>query len=99
MKKNDSQDEDGSVVWTRWECRPWHEADGSIGGIIVYTEVITERKNAEIELRQTKEYLEKLIRYANAPIVVWNENFEITMKNFIQKYLKRWLKMKILTPA
>ncbi len=36
--------EDGSVEWTRWECRPWHESDGSIGGIIVYTEVITERK-------------------------------------------------------
>jgi len=31
---------DGSVDWTRWECRPWYEADGSIGGIIVYTEVV-----------------------------------------------------------
>ena len=39
--------DDGSVEWTRWECRPWYEADGSIGGIIVYTEVITERKRAE----------------------------------------------------
>jgi PAS domain S-box-containing protein len=38
---------DGSVEWTRWECRPWHDANGEIGGIIVYTEVITERKKAE----------------------------------------------------
>ncbi|MGM0432141.1 MAG: PAS domain S-box protein, partial [Spirochaetota bacterium] len=38
---------DGSVEWTSWECRPWYESDGSIGGIIVYTEVITERKKAE----------------------------------------------------
>jgi len=43
--------EDGSVDWTRWECRPWYEADGSIGGIIIYTEVITERKRAEEALR------------------------------------------------
>ncbi len=43
--------EDGSLDWTRWECRPWYEADGSIGGLIVYTEVITERKQAETELR------------------------------------------------
>ncbi|MBN2429681.1 MAG: PAS domain S-box protein [Deltaproteobacteria bacterium] len=43
--------EDGSVDWTRWECRPWYESDGSIGGIIVYTEVITERKQAEEKLR------------------------------------------------
>jgi len=38
---------DGSMEWTRWECRPWHDANGEIGGIIVYTEVITERKKAE----------------------------------------------------
>lgn len=41
--------DDGTVVWSRWEVRPWHEADGSIGGIIVYTEEITERKRAEEE--------------------------------------------------
>ena len=42
---------------------------------------ITDRRKAEIELRQTKEYLEKLISYANAPIVVWDENFIITKFN------------------
>jgi PAS domain S-box-containing protein len=41
--------EDGSVEWTRWECRPWYEQDGSVGGIIIYTEVITERKQAQEE--------------------------------------------------
>ena len=39
--------EDGTTDWTRWECRPWYEADGGIGGIVVYTEIITERKKAE----------------------------------------------------
>jgi PAS domain S-box-containing protein len=39
--------EDGTVDWTRWECRPWYEGDGSIGGIIIYTEVITQRKRLE----------------------------------------------------
>ena len=47
--------EDGSVDWTRWDCRPWYEADGSIGGIIVYTEVITERKRVNEALRQSEE--------------------------------------------
>lgn len=41
--------EDGSVEWTRWECRPWYESDGSVGGIIVYTEVITEQKRQQEE--------------------------------------------------
>jgi PAS domain S-box-containing protein len=51
--------EDGSVEWTRWECRPWYEADGSIGGIIIYTEVITDRKQAENKLQDTLDSLRK----------------------------------------
>ena len=43
--------QDGTVDWTRWECRPWYQADGSIGGIIIYTEVITERKRAEARMQ------------------------------------------------
>ncbi len=48
---------DGSVDYTSWECRPWYREDDSIGGIIIYTEVITERKKAELQLKeQTEEY-------------------------------------------
>ena len=54
--------DDGSVDWTRWECRPWHEADGSIGGIIIYTEVITERKRVEEALRSSLEEKESLLK-------------------------------------
>jgi len=50
---------DGSQMWTRWECRPWYKEDDSIGGIIVYTEVITERKMMEIELRASRDKAEK----------------------------------------
>jgi PAS domain S-box-containing protein len=54
---------DGSKDWTRWECRPWHEADGSIGGLIVYTEVITEQKAMAEELLQSRK-LESIGRLA-----------------------------------
>ncbi len=72
---------DGSTIWNRWECRPWYEVDGSIGGIILYVENITERKLNDIELRKTKDYLEQLIQNANAPIVVWDEQLNITKCN------------------
>jgi formate hydrogenlyase transcriptional activator len=49
---------DGTVDWIRWEVRPWYVASGEIGGIITFTEVITERKRAEEEIRQLKERLE-----------------------------------------
>lgn len=49
IEKNDEDTfirEDGSKEWLRWEIHPWHKADGEIGGIIMFTEVITERKRA-----------------------------------------------------
>jgi PAS domain S-box-containing protein len=43
---------DGSTDWLRWEARPWRDARNEIGGIIMFTEVITARKRAEEEHRQ-----------------------------------------------
>ncbi|BDD88377.1 PAS domain S-box protein [Desulfofustis limnaeus] len=60
---------DGSVEWTRWSCRPWYGADGAIGGLIVYTEVITDRVRAEEALRQHEEYLRAMISAAPMAIV------------------------------
>ncbi|TRO80494.1 PAS domain S-box protein [Trichloromonas acetexigens] len=51
--------DDGRVDYVRWQCRPWHERDGSIGGIVLYTEVITPRKEAEIALEQKARELEE----------------------------------------
>ena len=42
---------------------------------------INERKKAEEELRQTRDYLDNLFNYANAPIIVWNQDMEITRFN------------------
>ncbi len=37
---------DGSKDWIRWEIHPWKKVSGDVGGIIMFTEVITERKKA-----------------------------------------------------
>jgi len=57
---------DGSIEWVRWESRPWYEPDNSIGGIILYTEVITKQKEAEQELRKSKERAEESDRLKTA---------------------------------
>lgn len=40
---------DGTTLWLRWEIHPWHKASGEIGGILMFTEDITKRKNSEME--------------------------------------------------
>ena len=57
---------DGTIEWVRWESRPWYEPDGSIGGIILYTEVITKHKEAELELVKAKEQAEESDRLKTA---------------------------------
>ncbi len=45
---------DGSVDEVRWECRPWYRSNGSIGGIILYTEVLTRQRRIARELRESE---------------------------------------------
>ena len=45
---------DGEVQWVRWETRPWHAADGAIGGIVIFSEEITDRKLASEALRESE---------------------------------------------
>jgi diguanylate cyclase (GGDEF)-like protein/PAS domain S-box-containing protein len=47
----------GSVDYTRWECRPWYDASGIISGIVVYTEVITDQIQRELDLEKSRNFL------------------------------------------
>ncbi|MBD2054887.1 response regulator [Oculatella sp. FACHB-28] len=40
---------DGSGHWLHWEILPWYDSGGDVGGIILFTENITERKRANQE--------------------------------------------------
>ena len=50
---------DGRLEWLQWEGRPWRRGDGSIGGLVFFTQVITERKQMELALRQQRLELER----------------------------------------
>lgn len=53
---------DGRVQWLRWELRPWRKADGSVGGVALFTEDITARKQAETDIRTLRTEMEQLTR-------------------------------------
>ncbi|MGE0862588.1 MAG: PAS domain S-box protein [Vicinamibacterales bacterium] len=60
---------DGTLDWLAWEVRPWHQADGSIGGLTMFTQLITDRKRAEHELRESQSKL--MIAMDMAQLAPW----------------------------
>jgi PAS domain S-box-containing protein len=72
----------GKIKTVLWNSATLYEADGkTVSSAIAQGQDITERKQAELALRETSEYLENLINYANAPIIVWDPEFRITRFN------------------
>jgi PAS domain S-box-containing protein len=57
------------------------------GYVNIYGNNITEQKKADKSLRETRDYLDNLINYANAPIIVWNSELEITRFNHAFEWL------------
>lgn len=48
---------DGGIDWLKWEVRPWHRESGDVGGLIMFTEVITRQKAAELALAKANQEL------------------------------------------
>ncbi|XZF13745.1 PAS domain S-box protein [Chitinophagaceae bacterium MMS25-I14] len=51
--------QDGHTDWLRWEIRPWYENEHHIGGIVMFTEVITGQIEAREALIKAKEQAEQ----------------------------------------
>ena len=45
---------DGQREYNQWAIHPWYDAEGNVGGIVMFTEVITARKVAEAQLRTSE---------------------------------------------
>ncbi len=67
---------DGSSCWLRWEVRPWYQAGGSVGGIVIFTEDITVQKEAEVAMRQFNATLERRIAERTAELSALNQSLE-----------------------
>ncbi len=60
---------------------PIRDTGGCIVGAGEVAYDLTRQVHIEDALRETKEYLDNLINYANAPIIVWDPQFRITLFN------------------
>lgn len=72
---------DGSVQWVRWEVRPWRDPAGDIGGIVIFTEDISDIKHGEEALRLSEERLAAIIGTAMDAIITLDENQRVVLFN------------------
>ncbi len=75
---------DGSLDYVRWENVPWRRDDGSIGGIVMFTEVVTERVRTAEALRAGEERLRLFVRHTPAAVAM----FDTDMRYIIAS--RRW---------
>ena len=80
--------QEGPAQWLRWEVRPWSTASGSIGGIIIFTEDITERKQAEQELQTTLQRFYSILssQYDGLLLVSEEDRIEFANQAFCDQY-------------
>ncbi|MFW6228882.1 MAG: PAS domain S-box protein [Alkalispirochaeta sp.] len=72
---------DGQVLWTRWECRPWYEDDGSIGGIIINTEITSRTERLNRILTADRNFLDTLLRTMSEGFLVLDSKGRILEAN------------------
>ncbi|NEP77202.1 MAG: response regulator [Okeania sp. SIO3B3] len=73
---------DGFLDWIRWEIHPWYNSKGEIGGIIIFTEVITNYKLSEKELVDRNTNLQQLVDAATeVALITTNIDGQITTFN------------------
>ena len=78
---------DGTVQWIRWEIRPWLDGSGSVGGIVIFSEDVTEQKKAHELLQESENRYRELVQNANSAIIRWKADGTITFFNeFAQSF-------------
>ena len=81
---------DGRVQWLHWEIRPWHDAAGVVGGIVIFTEDITERRQAEEALRHSEERWSTTLQSIGDAVISTCAQGKIVFMNEVAEKLTGW---------
>ena len=76
---------DGKIEFNKWKVIPWKDIDGSIGGLILFLEVITELVHFERQLHVNRELLEFALEESNLAL------FEYSIPENVLTLSPRWV--------
>jgi diguanylate cyclase (GGDEF)-like protein/PAS domain S-box-containing protein len=85
--------EDGTMCWINRVLRPWRTGSGAIGGIVIFSEDVTERKKTDAALRESKEMLQLLVEHAPVAIAMFDREMRYVAAS------QRWMKDHAVTSA
>ncbi|WP_413175003.1 PAS domain S-box protein [Anabaena azotica] len=78
---------DGTIEWVKWEIHPWYQDTNQIGGIIMFTEVITTRKRAEIALAESERRLRDIATNLPGAIFQFTNRNDIWTVDYISDFI------------
>jgi len=70
-RENDPFERPGAKLdYVRWSVQPWYDESGRIGGLVMFTEVVTEHQRVVNALRDSERRLSRIFRESPAPLAV-----------------------------
>ncbi|WP_256381169.1 diguanylate cyclase domain-containing protein [Myxosarcina sp. GI1] len=81
---------DGRLEWLRWELRPWFDFEGEISGLLMFSEVITERKILEQQLLAEKELAQITLSSIGDGVITTDALGKVSYLNPVAERLTGW---------
>jgi len=66
----------GTTQWLSWEMRPWYTSEREVGGIVIFSEDVTDRRAAEMEIQTLNAELEQRVQQRTAELEASNRELE-----------------------
>ena len=87
---------DGSIQYISWEVRPWRNARGDIGGILIFSQDNTQEVVATLALEESAAIFRTILDFAPNALLVINAEGQIEMVNRQAEALFGYSKAQIM---